>query len=106
MALISCPECEKSISDQADNCPLCGYPIRKIISSAAAKHIVTIQATSKKWKVLQLIGGFLCIIGIISCSMVISKNSPGDPDTSGVFIFFIGFLLFFIGRLGAWWNNK
>lgn len=29
MALIKCPECEKEISDQATNCPNCGYPIKK-----------------------------------------------------------------------------
>lgn len=31
MALISCPECEKDISDQADKCPNCGYPMKKAI---------------------------------------------------------------------------
>ena len=29
MALIRCPECGREISDQADACPGCGYPIRK-----------------------------------------------------------------------------
>ncbi len=28
MALISCPECNSSVSDQATNCPQCGYPIK------------------------------------------------------------------------------
>ena len=28
MALISCPECEKSISDKAPSCPQCGFPLR------------------------------------------------------------------------------
>ena len=27
MALINCPECEKQISDKAESCPNCGYPI-------------------------------------------------------------------------------
>lgn len=27
MALINCPECDKRISDQAENCPSCGHPI-------------------------------------------------------------------------------
>ncbi len=27
MALIECPECKKQISDQADSCPGCGYPV-------------------------------------------------------------------------------
>lgn len=28
MALITCPECSKSISDEAAACPSCGYPIK------------------------------------------------------------------------------
>ena len=28
MALIKCPECKKKISDQCENCPQCGYPIK------------------------------------------------------------------------------
>lgn len=32
MALISCPECEKSISDKAKLCPHCGFPMRTISS--------------------------------------------------------------------------
>lgn len=27
MALISCPECGKEISDKVKSCPHCGYPI-------------------------------------------------------------------------------
>ena len=27
MALIRCPECGKEISDKAEACPNCGYPI-------------------------------------------------------------------------------
>ncbi len=28
MALIKCPECNKEISDKADACPHCAYPLR------------------------------------------------------------------------------
>ena len=28
MALIKCPECGKEISDAAESCPNCGYPIK------------------------------------------------------------------------------
>lgn len=28
MALINCPECKKSISDQSSSCPGCGYPLK------------------------------------------------------------------------------
>ena len=28
MALIKCPECKKRVSDQCENCPKCGYPLK------------------------------------------------------------------------------
>jgi hypothetical protein len=31
MSLIICPECGKEISSQAESCPHCGFPIKKII---------------------------------------------------------------------------
>ena len=30
MALILCPECGKQISDMAESCPICGFPINPI----------------------------------------------------------------------------
>lgn len=35
MGLIKCPECGKDISDQAEACPNCGYPIRKKLEEKA-----------------------------------------------------------------------
>jgi len=29
MALVSCPECQKKISDQSSSCPNCGYPLNE-----------------------------------------------------------------------------
>lgn len=29
MALIECPECQSQVSDQAESCPKCGYPLEK-----------------------------------------------------------------------------
>ena len=34
MALISCPECKTTVSDQASNCPHCGYPIKQVSAPA------------------------------------------------------------------------
>ncbi|WP_151832260.1 zinc ribbon domain-containing protein, partial [Acinetobacter ursingii] len=28
MALISCPECSRQVSTQANSCPNCGYPLQ------------------------------------------------------------------------------
>ena len=31
MALINCPECSKSISDQSISCPSCGFPTTRAV---------------------------------------------------------------------------
>lgn len=36
MAIIHCPECNNSVSDQATTCPKCGYPIIKPIAGTSA----------------------------------------------------------------------
>lgn len=38
MALIQCPECGKSISDAAEACPNCGYPIAEVRKQEAERE--------------------------------------------------------------------
>ena len=35
MAIIKCPECRKKISDKAEVCPKCGFPMKKTSSILA-----------------------------------------------------------------------
>lgn len=44
--LISCPECQKQISDKAISCPNCGYPMQPIAKVATSKRAI------KKYKKL------------------------------------------------------
>jgi ribosomal protein L37E len=97
MALIKCIECGNEVSDKASNCPRCGNPI--------SAKIQTIELTSKKWKMVKLISVLLIIIG--------SFMGFGNIDTGnelsmwvGFNILSIGFILLFIGKLGAWWTNR
>lgn len=39
MALITCPECGKEISDQASACPNCGAPVAKKFCQHCGEHI-------------------------------------------------------------------
>ena len=32
MALINCPECRTQVSDKADKCPHCAYPLKKQVA--------------------------------------------------------------------------
>ncbi len=60
MALITCPECKKEISDQVESCPYCGYPLH----SNATKEIKE-QNSRKVRKVI--ISILVMIIVICSC---------------------------------------
>tara|TARA_R110002096_G_C14363751_1_gene704194 strand:+ start:104 stop:304 length:201 start_codon:yes stop_codon:yes gene_type:complete len=33
MAIINCPECNNNVSDKAEKCPKCAYPIKKAESN-------------------------------------------------------------------------
>lgn len=65
MALIKCPECGKEVSDQADSCPNCGFPIKKqlhkdienILSDASLSRPVKIREIQKikQWDLKEII---------------------------------------------------
>ena len=38
MALIDCPECSRRVSDQADSCPSCGWPVDKAKDGTSAER--------------------------------------------------------------------
>lgn len=70
MALITCPECQKDISDQAKKCPNCGYPITPIIAIQEEKTSFP-QIEIKKdvdWSTLNgwaIAGQIIIVIGLI-----------------------------------------
>lgn len=48
MALISCPECSREISDQAHACPGCGYPIRPPVAVSSTASVLANSGTAVK----------------------------------------------------------
>lgn len=102
MALINCPECAKSVSDKAANCPDCGFPIYQAASSggniASIDPATTIEQTSKKWKKIKIIAGLLILIGII----VSSSDSPAI----GAWILFAGLCSAVYAGFGSWWHHS
>lgn len=74
MALVTCPECGKAnVSDIAEHCPECGYPIKKHYDEIKQKELEQIRHENR----------------------VQSVPMPEKPKVSGFFIFF-GCLLSFI----------
>lgn len=65
MALIKCPECSREVSEQANSCPHCGFPIKKqshkdienILSNASLSRPVKIREIQKvkQWDLKEII---------------------------------------------------
>ena len=73
MALITCPECGKEISDRADTCPHCGYPIKKeennVIDNVEQTYpdsFVVQENVEKKGQ--SVLGVFALIFSILGCT--------------------------------------
>ena len=68
MGLIKCPECDREMSNLADICPYCRYPIKQVRETEAEK------GKGRKEKILGLIivvGGLIYLFSyaIPKCSM-------------------------------------
>lgn len=59
MALVSCPECGKEISDAARACPHCGYAIRESLTNQAKRTPLVEKKPSRGY------GMFLCVGGMV-----------------------------------------
>jgi len=94
MGLITCPDCEKQISELAPAGPSCDRPIQPPPSQKPAESVQTIQATEKKLKALQLIGALLTLISVI---IAMSGSSIGrgarrcGGDFGATHYFWIGY---------------
>ena len=71
MALINCPECSKSISDQSASCPNCGFPIARAAPFRAVppplptkNHTTIVQVNRKSKGVAIILALFLGGLGI------------------------------------------
>lgn len=89
MALISCPECEKEISDKASSCPSCGVPISDDVKAPNAASHTSVTRTGAKWEGI----GFLLIVGGMVYGMATGPENHAGGVAAG-----IGFILFLIGR--------
>lgn len=109
MALITCPDCKKQVSDQAQACPDCGCPIKKpTVQKSSLKPVHTIEATSKKYKALQLVGVILMSISVVFCVAAgVDSESPGNKAAGlGGSFFLIGIIVYITARALTWWHHR
>jgi len=93
MALITCPDCGKSVSDQAASCPHCAHPFQSRYA------VQPIEKTGKQFKSAIVLGPIVSIFGGIFASAV------GADFPFIVLIFILGFGISCAGKVGAWWYH-
>lgn len=77
MALIVCPECNKQISDQAEACPHCGYPLSKGIVTRYTKPDPA-ELKKKRDKIITVVCVFVIILGLAvmaTCLLILKRNN-------------------------------
>lgn len=97
MALIKCPECKKKISDQCENCPNCGYPIKAKITAneteasnkADLSKDIAIKPFLKKWWFWTAVGVVLAAFVLGTVLFINRDTKPRlDKDGNPIFIEF------------------
>lgn len=95
MALIKCPECKKKISDQCENCPNCGYPIKANITTVEAEAFEKTNSSKdniaksvlKKWWFWTVVGVVLAALVLGTVLLVNRDTKPRlDKDGNPIFI--------------------
>jgi len=92
MALVKCPECSNEVSDSAQSCPKCGFPITQAENTEApaeSKEVYDKAAEQKKTSkgcltFLGVIVGIILIIVIVA--MCSSGGGGGSSDNSRAFV--------------------
>ena len=87
MALIKCPECKKKISDQCNNCPQCGYPIKNNLQNITTeendegKIVFESKPFYKKIWVWIVVG--LVLVGLVLSIVLLTRETKPRMDKDG-----------------------
>ena len=102
MALIRCPECDHHLSDQADLCPHCGYPL--VRTPQGRRSVQVIEKTAKRWKRMRVFGWVLMASG---GAALFPAWAAAHSTTAWVasLIGSAGVACVGISRAGAWWYH-
>lgn len=91
MALITCQECEKSVSDKATTCPNCGAPIND--------RTTKIEFTGKSLKVHRVLS-LVTLLFVAPFLGLISQNM-----TTFIVLCSLSFVWVVYAVVASWWNH-
>lgn len=106
MALITCPECAKSVSDKAPACPGCGAPIAGApVRAEVGVNLTTTQETSKSLKARILLFSAMFWLGLFWVISLPQSDSLGGIAVPSV-LSTIGLIGYIITKAMVWWHHK
>lgn len=87
MALISCPECGREISNKVNACPHCGYPFSEINQEQSAPQQVEVTSVNLKPndpKTIKkiLLGGAVAVVAIIAIVVAVFAVNQHNAETA------------------------
>lgn len=95
MALTTCRDCGKQVSDLAPTCPACGAPIA---TATARTSVVAIERTAKRFKVQSLLSMIGTGIGLVAV-YANPEWLPGSVITAACLIWYVS------TRVRIWWHH-
>jgi len=105
MALISCPDCNKQVSESAPTCPQCGAPIAGASEAKGAGTVLTTtQDTSKRLKVHIIFSSIFFWVGLIWSFIAVGADKSYQLMAGWLSIFGLGWYI--VTRFRIWWHHK
>lgn len=88
----ACPFCSEQILASASKCKHCGEFLNE-----KSKQATVIEATSKKWKTIKLLGWVLILLSFPTCI--------AGYQGSGTGLLAVGIIIAFVANFGSWWKH-
>jgi hypothetical protein len=107
MALIRCPECDSEVSDKAQTCPRCAFPIAQQLQAplSADNRPIEVELTSKRLKMQEALAVLLVLLGMgTGVAGALSESDIGCGVSTLMVL--VGFIWLVVVRVRVWWHHR